>query len=379
MFKTSQIAFFFIILSSLSCAAPEQKESLTITALQPHKIVGYVAGWKGVNVDKIPAEKLTHINYAFANVVDGLVVSGEGNSIRDSINFAKLHQLKMRNPKLKILVSIGGWSWSKGFSDAALTAESRERLTRSGIDFLIKHKLDGLDFDWEYPALQGDNNVVRDIDKENFVLMLQRFRQALDSLGAQDGRHYLSTIATGGFRKYLEVNDLAAAQEHLDFINIMSYDFYTAGDKVTGHHANLYPNGAKGRSASTTAEEHEEFGVPIHKIVLGVPFYGRMWEQVPPTDQGLFQPGNFKKGLPNSEIQKLLEDSAYVPHWDEDASAPFIYSARDSLWITYETERSIREKADYIKKHGLAGAMFWELSEDPSGVLLNALHEELGK
>jgi chitinase len=245
------------------------------------------------------------------------------------------------------------------------------------VEFLIKHNLDGLDFDWEYPALQGDNNVVRDEDKENFVAMLESFREALDSLGKQDETHYLMTIASGGFRKYLEVNDLKAAAEYLDFINIMSYDFYTAGDATTGHHANLFPNGAKGRSASTTVQEHMEFGIPAEKIVMGVPFYGRMWHQVDPTDHGLFQSGQFKRGLPYSAIQELMQDSTYVRYWDEKAAAPYLYSKRDSAWITFEDEESMARKMNFIKENGLGGAMFWELSEDPSQSLLNTMYQEM--
>lgn len=373
---TSILILASAIFLTIACQ-PKSTEKAALPADKPYKIVGYFAAWKGLDLDKIPAEKLTHLNYAFANVVNGVVTSGEGVEERDSIYYAELQKLKLRNPDLKILVSIGGWTWSKGFSDAALTPESRKKLTASGMDFLIKHNLDGLDFDWEYPALQGDNNVVRDEDKENFVAMLKSFRQALDSLGKLDDTHYLMTIASGGFRKYLEVNDLKAAAEYLDFINIMSYDFYTAGDVVTGHHANLFPNGAKGRSASTTVQEHMEYGIPADKIVMGVPFYGRMWHQVDPSDHGLFQSGKFKRGLPYSAIQELMKDSTYVRYWDDKAAAPYLYSDRDSAWITFEDEESMARKMDFIKENGLGGAMFWELSEDPSRSLLNTMYRQL--
>lgn len=376
MKNTAVLIFTSALILFSTCQSKSFKEA-DLTSDKSYKVVGYFAAWKGLELEDIPAEKLTHLNYAFANVVDGVVTSGEGVEERDSIYFSELQKLKLRNPDLKILVSIGGWTWSKGFSDAALTPESRNKLTASGVDFLIKHNLDGLDFDWEYPALQGDNNVVREEDKENFVEMLKSFREALDSIGKQDNTHYLMTIASGGFRTYLEVNDLKAASEYLDFINIMAYDFYTAGDETTGHHANLFPNGTKGRSASNAVKEHLEFGVPAEKIVLGVPFYGRMWQQVEPTDHGLFQSGKFKRGLPNSEIQELMNDSTYIRYWDEKAAAPYIYSKRDSAWITYEDEESMVRKMDFIKENGLGGAMFWELSEDPSRVLLNTMYRQL--
>ncbi|WP_084438794.1 glycoside hydrolase family 18 protein [Algoriphagus mannitolivorans] len=345
----------------------------------PKVIVAYVAGWKNIKEEHIPAERITHINYAFAHVDSaGLIVPMEQkHRERDSLNFIKLHSIKERNKDLKILVSIGGWTHSKGFSDAVLTEEGRKKLTQSGIDYLLKHRLDGLDFDWEYPALQGDNNPVRPEDRENFVLMLKGFREALDSLGKVNNTHYLTTIASGGFRKYLEVNNLAEAQKYLDFINIMAYDFYTAGDQKTGHHANLFPNGEKGRSAATTVEEHIEFGVPADKIVLGIPFYGRMWENVNPVSNGLFQAGTYKMGLPFHQIYALSMTSKFKRFWDEKAQAPYLFAAEDSTWITYEDPESIQKKAKFIREKGLKGGMFWEMSEDNTRLLLKALYEGL--
>ncbi|MDF2158326.1 glycoside hydrolase family 18 protein [Algoriphagus sp. CAU 1675] len=367
---------FFGLIFLAACSKPNPE---TTKPEKKYHVVGYVAGWKNPQADQIPAEKLTHVNYAFADVKDGLVMHIDDNKERDSLNFLMLNQLKERNPDLKILVSIGGWTRSKGFSDAVLTSESIKKLTDSGVDFLIKYQLDGLDFDWEYPGLPGDNNPFRPEDKENFVSMLKSFRAALDSLGQLHGKHYLTTIASGGFRNYLEVNDMAEAQKYLDFVNIMAYDFYTAGDLVTGHHANLFPNGAKGRSAQTTVEEHMEFGVPAEKLVLGVPFYGRMWEKVTPVENGLFQTGNFKRGIPFTEIDELLGNPSFTRFWDEKAAAPYLYSAQDSVWITFEDQESMKAKMDFIKANGLAGAMFWELSEDQTGSLLQVIFEELNE
>lgn len=369
--KYTLIASMLLFFSCAPNAGVEEYEN------KSYHIIGYVAGWHTINPKRIPAEKLTHINYAFANVAKGIVTNMEGSASRDSVNFLILQGLKNRNPDLKVLVSIGGWTHSKGFSDAVLTKESRKKLTASGIDFLLKYQLDGLDFDWEYPALQGDNNVVRQEDKENFVAMLKSFREALDSLGSIHNKHYLSTIASGGFRGYLEVNDLAEAQKYLDFINIMAYDFYTGGDQITGHHANLFPNGAKGRSAQTTVEEHIEFGVPAEKIVLGVPFYGRMWKGVSSEDNGLFQAGKYEKGLPYQQIFALSKSSAYSRFWDFKAGAPYLFSLKDSTWITYEDPESLALKMKFVKEKGLAGAMFWEMSEDNTGALLQTICKEL--
>lgn len=365
---------FFIV---FSCG---EKKPETATS-NPKYVVGYVAGWKKVNPKQIPAEKLTHINYAFAHVDSlGLIAPmDEKYRERDSLNFTLLHTLKQRNPELKLLVSIGGWTHSKGFSDAVLTKEGIEKLTQSGLEYLKKHQLDGLDFDWEYPNLPGDNNPYRPEDRENFVSMLKSVREALDSLGQLDGKHYLTSIASGGFRSYLEANNMAEAQKYLDFVNIMAYDFYTAGDATTGHHANLSPSGAKGRSAQTAVEEHIEFGVPAEKIVLGVPFYGRMWKAVNPAENGLFQTGKFEMGLPYHQVAALASMNKFMRHWDEKAQAPYLFSLEDSTWITYEDAISLKLKANYIHDKNLAGAMFWELSEDNTKTLLDVLHRSLNQ
>jgi chitinase len=120
-----------------------------------------------------------------------------------------------------------------------------------------------------------------------------------------------------------------------------------------------------------------EFGVPAEKLVLGVPFYGRMWKGVLPKDNGLFQSGIFKMGLPYEQVFALSKNSSFQRLWDAKAQAPYLYSAKDSTWITYEDPESLKAKVGFIRKNGLAGVMFWEMSEDNTGSLLNTLHENL--
>jgi len=379
MNNIKRLIFLFLFIGFLSCESKNPSVSLKESENPKYKIIGYIAGWKGVDTAKIDAIKLTHINYAFANVIDGKVVEGEGRERADTENLAKLNSLKSRNPDLKILISIGGWTWSKGFSDAVLTEESRKIFTSSAIDYLVRHDLDGLDFDWEYPALPGDNNPYRPEDKENFVLMLKSVREALDSLGSLDNTHYLSTIASAGFKEYLDVNDLGLAQKYLDFINIMTYDYIVQSSRdTTGHHANLHTLDLNGRSSEIAVKEHVAAGVPIEKLVMGMAFYGRSWSNVHPENNGLFQFGKGAKSYPYSAISVLMKDSSYVRHWDENAKAPFLWNKKEKIFVTFEDEESISEKAQFIKKHKMGGAMFWEYSEDTEEhTLLNALHQNL--
>ena len=215
---------FSVLFSALFLTACVNKEAEITGSAEHYKIVAYVNSWQdnwGKNNEK--ANQVTHINYAFANIKDRKVVEGNDN---DAEVLKKLNQLKLTNKDLKILISVGGWSWSKNFSDAVLTESSRQKFANSAIDFVLKHNIDGVDLDWEYPGQIGDNNRFRPEDKENFTAILQLLRKKLDSL-ANGQKTYLLTVATGANQKYLDHTDMKKAQQYLDFINIMTYDFVT--------------------------------------------------------------------------------------------------------------------------------------------------------
>src|SRR5688572_9561843 len=167
------------------------------TRAQPRapRVIGYYAEWKKhFPVEKIPADKLTHVNYAFAIVTDGKIALRDPEQAR--INFPKLAELKKKHPKLRTLISVGGWADSEGFSDAALTEESRRTFATSCADFVREHQLDGVDIDWEFPVSGGEKgNVERPEDKRNFTLLLETLRKTLDERPKADGERFLLTIA----------------------------------------------------------------------------------------------------------------------------------------------------------------------------------------
>ncbi|UCE08771.1 MAG: glycoside hydrolase, partial [bacterium] len=197
-------------------------------------IIGYIFPQnKILNPGEIAVEKLTHINYAFADIRNGKIIEGFEH---DAKNFKILNGLKSKNPGLKILISVGGWTWSGNFSDMTLTKESRQKFIESSIDFMQKHQLDGIDLDWEYPGLPGMGNTHRKKDKKNFTRLLEEFRNSLDTLGKTNQKHYLLTIAAGAFEDYLNHTEMKKAQLYLDFVNIMTYDFTGAWNPKTGHH-----------------------------------------------------------------------------------------------------------------------------------------------
>ncbi len=361
----------------LACSTKKEKITATESTQNKYRVIAYVAGYQdnwGKDFEK--AKQITHINYAFANIKEGKVILGNE---KDADDFIKLNQLKKVNPNLKILISVGGWGWSGNFSDAVLTEKSRQVFANSAIDFILKYQIDGIDLDWEYPGQMGDNNIFRVVDKKNFTMILKLIRQKLDSLD-KNNSNYLLTIATAANQSYLDHTNMKEAQKYLDFINIMTYDFYTGGSKYTGHHANLYNskyNKKSPKSAKIAVQQHINAGIPADKLVLGVPFYGRWWNKVLPENNGLYQ---LSTGVTSSysfsTIADSLKNNNFKSYWDSSANSPYIWRQKDSLFVTFDDVRSIQIKADYVKEKHLGGVMFWQFNGD-NGTLLNSIYQNL--
>ncbi|NTW72796.1 MAG: glycoside hydrolase family 18 protein, partial [Eubacteriaceae bacterium] len=347
------------------------------------RLVGYYAAWSAwsdFTPDQIDGEKLTHINYAFANIDESLKIT-LGYPNLDPENFKKLNTLKKKHPNLKTLISVGGWSWSGRFSDAALSDESRRIFADSCVDFIIKYGFDGVDLDWEYPVSGGvAENARRPEDKENFTLLLKMIRDRLDVQGQEDGKHYLLTIAGGAGSRYINNTELGTLHEYLDFANLMTYDFHGSWDKYTDFNAPLYLDGSASPQLKLSIEEVVQSwldaGFPANKIVLGIPFYGHKYENVQNENNGLYQTYQGSSSLSYRAIaENYLNAPGYVRYFHKDSKVPWLFNG--SIFISYDDEESIGLKAVYIKSKGIGGAMVWELSQDPDRILLDALHQGL--
>ncbi len=347
---------------------------------RPYALIAYVFPRAGVvDPGEIAAEKLTHVNFAFANVVGGQVVEGSKD---DASEIRALTSLRARHPALKVLASVGGWTWSGGFSDAVLTPQARARFVASAVEFLRRHDLDGIDIDWEYPGLPGNSNVHRPEDTAHFTALMAQMRTALDGEGARKGRRYLLTFAAGADPEYVEHVEIAKVQESVDFVNLMTYDFREGTDPLAGHHANLYTNPADDRhlSVDVAVQAFLAAGTPAGKLVVGVPFYGRGWSQVRDKAHGLYQPGKPLTGtdLHYGNLASLIGHDGWARFWDETAQAPFLWNADKKAFVSYEDPESLRIKCRYVQAHDLGGVMFWEYYADRTGALLDTLAKELG-
>jgi chitinase len=349
---------------------PKTKES--------YAVVAYVAGWTLYPVSKIEAAKLTHINYAFANLdADGRVFFDNWN---DNLKIDTLNSLKIINPDLKIIVSVGGWSWSKHFSNVAASQNLRNQCARNIAEFVRRYKLDGIDIDWEYPCMKGAGNSFRPEDKENFTYLLQAIRNSLNSLQVTQKRKepYILSIAAATSSNYLRSIEPLKVVNYIDFMNIMTYDYRSGDSWETGHHSNLWTSLSdwnNGNCIDKTITRYINAGIPPEKIIMGVPFYGRRWEGVTKKNNGLYQPA-VTAGLSityRNIRRQCTPDAGYVSIWDDSAQAPYLWNQKEGIFISYENQQSLRYKVDYIKQKGLNGIMFWEYTSDYNSELLNAI------
>ncbi|MET9297402.1 glycosyl hydrolase family 18 protein [Streptomyces sp. NPDC003077] len=340
--------------------------------------------------------------------VDGVADDGWGK-LRG--NFNQLKKLKAKHPHLKVVVSLGGWTFSKFFSDAAATDASRKKFVSSCIDVWIKGNLpvyngaggpgtgagifDGIDLDWEWPGAEGHpGNHYSAADKVNNTLLIAEFRRQLDALG---GEHKLLTAFTPADPVKIEQGwELDKVFDHLDYANVQGYDFHGSGSdnswepKRTGHQANLYRDAQDPYPFHFSVEDaiktYTDAGVSPRKLTVGVPFYGRGWKSV--VDGGAHgewqaadgaAPGQFQEEAGTRGYANLL---ANVPgmtvYHDEQSVSTYGYTGANGQWWSFDDPWSIGKKTAWIKQKGLLGAMIWEMSGDTAnGTLMSALDSGL--
>lgn len=355
------------------------KNNTNASDVQRPVIIGYVGGFHGLlKTERIEANKLTHINYAFVDIKNGKAFLS--NEKTDSTNFRKLNLLKKDNPDLKILISIGGWAWSENFSDAVLTDSARQVFAKSSVAIIKQYKLDGVDIDWEYPGMPGEEgNVFRPEDKQNFTEMFHAIRNELDLLEKESGQKKLLTTAVAGFAEWLPFVEMDKAAQYLDYVNLMTYDLFVGDTAV--NHAGLYKSKFynSDRNADHCVNAFIAAGVPVEKLVLGIPFYGRSFTLKEDADIPIG-----KKFVSQAYIDgytfikdSLVDQRGYKKDRDTFANVPYIYNAATRTVISFDDEKSVRRKCQYVMDKKMAGVMFWEYDSDTKGYLLNEITQTL--
>ena len=382
---------------------------------------GDVTAGPGGNINTLDVRQITHLNYSF-----GLIYNAEKDETNAALkdptrlhqiwlspkvesDLAQLPVLRKQNPQLKVLLSVGGWG-ARGFSGAAATPETRAVFIQSAMEIMRKYGLDGIDLDWEYPVNGAWGLVAsQPADRENFTLLLKELRQAV-------GSHKLVTIAVGANaespKSWVDVKAIAPL---LDYINLMTYDMAYGTQYFN---ANLYDSKdwptvavADKYSVDVVVNNYLAAGLKPQQMNLGIGFYGRVpkrsvepgidWTKPDAQKNPVTQPyfgeqeiALFKSlGVDltkdtyvkyNDIVKTFLNDpqKRFTEHWDAQAMVPWLSvqsaEGKPLFALSYENPRSVAIKAEYIKKRGLAGAMFWEYGADNNNQLARQLAESLG-
>lgn len=355
------------------------------------RIAAYYDG--GMPVAEIPAGRLDTILYAFGEPDAADACSQP--SPAQLRTFRRLRRLRRRHAGLKLLVSIGGWDAAPEYSDIALTAASRARFARSCIRlFIEQQRFDGLDVDWEFPV-RGGMNRSRPQDRADATALVRELRVQLEALGRKTHRHYILTVATpagtwqkGGAYSVGDSYDLGALVPYVDWFNVMTYDMNTIFSPYSGFNTPLRsdphdpaPEPQRSRDNLTGAVRYyEAHGVPSHKIMLGLAFYGRGFTGVSGRRAGLYS--RYSGGFPETPWKviesHMLTSPHWVRHWSATAEAPWLYNAARHIFFTYDDPTSIAIKADFARREHLRGVMIWVLGEDDArNSLLSALVSHL--
>ena len=366
-----KVLFLLVVLCALL-------QTVKLSARQKTVIIGYVGGFRGlVNTSLIAAKELDYINYAFVDIKNNR--AWLHREATDTINFRNLNLLKKQNPSLKIVISIGGWTWSGKFSDAVLTDTSRQRFAASAVEIIRKYYMDGIDIDWEYPGREGyTGNIYRPEDKENYTLLFKELRKQLDDLQLQTGKKYLLTTAAGAFKSFIDHTEMGALQQYLDYINLMTYDF--SGGKIASHHTSLYAS--KAYEAHNNADNAVKLfiaaGVPENKLIMGVAFYGKSSILVAGA-KGLGDSiATYSRGVGFTAIKdSVLKQPGNKEFYDRHAKAPYLYNTATRQFITYDNLWSVKKKCKYVIRKKLGGVMFWEYDSDLKGYLVGEINKVL--
>ncbi len=273
---------------------------------------------------------------------------------------------------IPVIASIGGPQFSDNFPSIAADPEKRKMFAISCVELLRENKIDGIEIHWVFPGLMEHNGTPE--DKDNFTKLIKVVRNEIDEYGKDIKYDFLLTAAFGTTRSTMENIDWKSVSKYLDYLNIMTYEHNGSWGSRAIHYSPLFSTDEEKENSMHEActKLIREFNVPSEKIIPGIAFFGRSLS---------FTTGNAKL-YASTEIQgatgsNYLVDDHSIPYyqlvdsihkydefWDEKAGVPYLISKDRSVFITYENEKSVKLKADYVSQHNLAGIAIWNLTGD---------------
>jgi chitinase len=338
---------------------------------QKNKKIDVIAYYMGDDkqINEYDVSTLTHIIYSFCHLEKGKLTV---DNAQDSTTIKRLVALKTTNPKLKIMLSLGGWGGCEPCSDVFSTAEGRTVFAKSVKEVNDYFQTDGIDLDWEYPAIEGlPGHLYQAADKQNFTELIKSLRTTL-------GENHEISFAAGGFQKFLDESiEWKIVMPLVNRVNIMSYDLVNGYSKVTGHHTPIYSvNNNNEESTDKAIQYLLNLGIPAEKLVIGAAFYTRIWKNVADVNQGLYQSGEHIQGVSFKDYTTVLTpEKGWNYFWDNKAKAAYWYNAKEKMFATGDDVASVKAKTEYAIKNKLGGIMFWELTSDtPKDGLLDAIN-----
>ncbi|CAM3998934.1 glycoside hydrolase family 18 protein [Flavobacterium weaverense] len=351
--------FLFLSFLIVSISAQGQKD---------FSVIAYYTG-DDKEIDKYDVSKLTHIIFSFCHLKDGKL---SVDTAQDSLAIKHLVSLKTKHPKLKIMLSLGGWAGCAPCSEAFSTADGIAVFAKSVKEVNDYFKTDGIDLDWEYPTIEGaPGHLYQAADKKNFTALVISLRNVL-------GNNNELSFAAGGFQKFLDESvEWEKIMPLVDRVNIMSYDLVNGFSKSTGHQTSIFSTKSGEESTDKAVSYLLKLGIPSHKLVIGGAFYTRIWKEVSNANNGLYQSGVHIEGVSFKNYESTFsKEKGWKYYWDKKAKAAYWYNKNEKMFATGDNVTSIKEKTKYAINKKLGGIMFWQLTIDnPKNGMLEAIDQ----
>jgi len=290
-----------------------------------YSVVGFYPSWKHdvLPISSIKWDKITRVVYAFA--------SPNLNGTLNTTPLTKMDELvdAAHANGVEVYFSIGGAEDSDNFPVVATSEKTRKRFIKNIVQYIFAHCLDGVDIDWEYWTGTSSNTIVPE-ESQALVTILKELQAELTpfnikvsiDLYASDwgGKHYYDDV-------YI----------YADFLQVMAYDFSGWWTDPGPHSSYEDAIGSGSDEGSTGLAYWANYrGWPKEKIFLGVPFYGRDFD-------------NNGKGV---SYRTIVSQFPEAPGFDRINN------------IYYNGKETIQRKTTYVVENQFSGIMIWELAHD---------------